>query len=107
MDNQSRSRNRAISCVILGIISCLLLLVTYLDGSEVYAPIYRKYLVITIPAGIFSIIGLVLANTSMKIDPTSQLAVAGKIICWVGIVFAALLTFDVLSYYKFMYSILS
>ena len=79
-------KSLAIASVICGIISCVLVVVSYFARQS-----YKPNFYLAIPAVFCGFCGIILAHCAAKKGNNGDLPIAGTILSWVGAVFAAIL----------------
>lgn len=83
MDKQTRpGENEAVASVVLGIVSCVLVVPLFLTAQR-----YNPILYTAIPAGLSGFFGIVLSHISTKKGNCGNLRLAGLILSWVGAIF--------------------
>ena len=84
MDKQTRpGENEAVASVVLGIVSCVLVVPLFLTAQR-----YNPILYTAIPAGLSGFFGIVLSHISTKKGNCGNLRLAGLIRSWVGAIFS-------------------
>ena len=84
MDKQTRpGENEAVASVVLGIVSCVLVVPLFLTAQR-----YNPILYTAIPAGLSGFFCIVLSHISTKKGNCGNLRLAGLILSWVGAIFS-------------------